>query len=167
MDLPAFYEFFVGGYFINFFNNKLDYYKKNSDFFIPKNSTATVDGIQTRNILEFGEKDVQRQLNYLKSRLQKKCKTKFEYHWTHLIEYNYGGYQSQHTHDHNEDFSIVTYLNTCKSGETIFVLNEKRGIIKKVFPERGKSIMFHSSIQHGANNCFENKRILVLGLKII
>ena len=167
MDLPAFYEFSVGNYFVNFFNRKLDSYKKDEKLFMKRGTSATVDGIQTHNMLNFCEKDVQRELNCLKSKLEKKCKSKFEYHWSHLIEYDYGGYQTAHTHDHNEDFSLIVYLNTCKSGETNFVLNEKRNIIKKVFPKKGKAIMFHSSILHGANNCFENKRVLVLGLKLI
>jgi len=167
MDLPSFYEFFVGNNFVNFFNKKLDDYKKEEKFFIQKNSSATMNGIQTRNILQFSEKEVLSELNWLKSKLQRKCKTKFEYHWAHIIEYEYGGYQLPHTHDHNEDFSVVLYLNTCKTGETIFTLNEKRNVIKKVFPEKKKAIMFHSSISHRANSSLENKRVLVFGLKLV
>jgi hypothetical protein len=166
MDLPHVYEFFVDDEFVNFFNEKLNLYKTKSNLLIPKNSSATYNGIQTHNMLTFGEKDVEYQLNIFKNKIEKKCGTNFYYHWSHLIEYENSGHQKIHKHDHNEDFSIILYLNTCEDGETIFHINQVRNITYTCLPKRGKCIMFSSTIYHGANKSFSNKRVLVLGLKL-
>jgi len=163
MDLPAFYEFFVDDQFIDFFDKKFEIYKQKF-FLIEKNSSATYNGVQTPNILNLNENDVYEILNYFKEKIEKKCGCKFKYHWVHLIEYEYGGYQLEHSHDHNEDFSIIVYLNNCDDGETYFYLNKKKNVIEKIFPRKGKSIMFLSSILHGANKTTKNKKVLVLGI---
>jgi hypothetical protein len=166
MDLPYYYEFFVDNDIIDFFNDKLDFYKSNKNFFIPENSSATINGIQTCNMLNFDDKDVEHYLNILKNKIEKKCETNLYYHWSHLIEYKNNRHQQLHKHDHNEDFSIIVYLNTCEDGETLFYINQKRNITHTCFPEKGKSIMFSSTIYHSANKTFSNKRVLVLGLKL-
>ena len=99
MDLPYYYEFFVHDRIVNFFNKKLDFYKTQSSFWIPSNSSSTIDGIQTRNMLDFDEDDVRYKLKIIKNKIEKKCKTKFDYHWAHLIEYQNGGNQLIHTHE--------------------------------------------------------------------
>ena len=51
INLPAFYEFYVDDDFVNFFNDKMKDYEKNN-YLEGKNDTATVNGKQTKNILE-------------------------------------------------------------------------------------------------------------------
>jgi hypothetical protein len=166
IDLPYYYEFFVDNGIVNFFNKKLDFYKTQSSFWMPPNSSSTINGIQTYNMLDFGEDDVRCKLQIIKNKIEKKCKTKFNYNWSHLIEYQNGGNQSIHTHDHNEDFSIILYLNNCNDGETVFHLNPRRQIKHSCFPQKGKAVMFSATIPHQANYTFSNKKLLVLGLKI-
>lgn len=166
MDLPAFYEFFVDDEFVDFFDKKLELYKQKS-YLIPKNRTKTYNGMQTRNILDLNEKDVYETLNSFKEKIEKKCGCEFKYNWCHLVEYEYGGYQSVHV-DVRVDFSIIVYLNTCDDGETHFYLKRESfnnsDIPEKVFPKKGKAIMFLSSIIHGANRTIQNKKVLVLGI---
>jgi len=168
MDLPAFYEFSVDDQFIDFFDKKLELYKQKS-FLIQKhrNRISTHNGVKTRNILHLNEKDVYETLNCFKEKIEKKCGCKFKYHRVHLVEYGHGGYQSVHV-DYNVEFSIIVYLNTCDDGETYLYLNNATSIdsniTKKVFPKKGKAIMYLSNTPHGANETIQNKKILLLGL---
>jgi len=166
MNFPYYCEFYTNNRLVNFFNKKLDFYKTQSSLWISPNSSSTINGIQTRNMLDFAEDDVKYKLKIIKTQIEKKCKIKFEYHWAHLIEYKNGGYQLIHTHDHNEDLSIILYLNDCSDGETVFHLNSKRNITHSCFPKKGKTIMFSSTVPHYANHTFSNKKLLVLGFKI-
>ena len=168
MDLPAFYEFSVDDQFIDFFDKKLELYKQKS-YLIPKhkNRIRTHNGVKTRNILHLNEKDVYETLNSFKEKIEKKCGCKFKYNRVHIIEYGYGGYQSVHV-DYNVDFSIIVYLNTCDDGETYLYLKRESSnnsnIPEKVFPKKGKAIIYLSNIAHGANKTIQNKKALLLGL---
>ena len=166
IDLPSFYEFDVDEEFVSFFEKKMEYYKE-VDFLMQKGSTATYNGHQTSNILNLNEKDVNKKLTSLRERLERKCGVKLEYHWVHLIEYEEGGNQSEHRHDHNEDYSVIVYLNSCDDGSTYFVLNKERGVVLETFPIRSRCVMFSSSILHGCHPTSSGKKILVLGLKLV
>ena len=166
IDLPSLYEFRVSRNFTSFFRKKMKYYKE-SNFLIDRGSTATINGDQTLNLLDLKDKDVNEKLFYLKKRLERKCGVKFEFYWVHMIEYESSGSQNGHKHDHNEDYSVIVYLNSCRDGATYFVLNEKRNVRTKVLPERGRGVMFHAGIKHGAYPTNDGKHILVLGLKML
>ena len=103
-------------------------------------------------------------LNFLKQKIENKCKCKFIYHWAHLIQYENDGHQELHNHDQNEDFSLIIYLNSCSDGVTEFLLNEKRKSYVRYPPEKGRCIMFLSSIYHRGLPTTQNKKVLVLGL---
>tara|TARA_B100000131_G_scaffold50840_1_gene45458 strand:+ start:44 stop:586 length:543 start_codon:yes stop_codon:yes gene_type:complete len=170
IDLPAIYLFNVDNDFIDFFSNKINYYKdisfsvNNTDVSTDTN-VSTVNGFQTANILKLDENDVIKKLNFLKQKIENKCKCNFIYHWVHLIEYEKGGFQKLHNHEKNEDFSLIIYLNSCSDGVTEFRLNEKRKSYVRYPPEKGRCIMFLSTIYHRALPTTQNKKVLVLGLK--
>ena len=161
IDLPAVCTFNVDNDFIDFFSNKINYYKEIS---FSVNDTTTVNGFQTGNILQLDENDVIQKLNFLKQKIENKCKCKFIYHWAHLIQYENDGHQELHNHDQNEDFSLIIYLNSCYDGVTEFLLNEKRKSYVRYPPEKGRCIMFLSSIYHRGLPTTQNKKVLVLGL---
>ncbi len=162
IDLPAVYLFNVDDDFVDFFDKKIKFYKEKS-FYV--DDTQTVNGFQTNNILALNENDVIMKLNLLKEKIEKKCKCKFIYHWAHLIEYENDGHQELHNHDQNEDFSLIIYLNSCSDGVTEFLLNDKRKSYVRYPPEKGRCIMFLSSIYHRGLPTTQNKKVLVLGLK--
>ena len=162
IDLPAVCTFNVDNDFIDFFSNKINYYKEIS---FSVNDTTTVNGFQTGNILQLDENDVIQKLNFLKQKIENKCKCKFIYHWAHLIQYENDGHQELHNHDQNEDFSLIIYLNSCSDGVTELLLNEKRKSYVRYPPEKGRCIMFLSSIYHRGLPTTQNKKVLVLGLK--
>ena len=161
IDLPAVCTFNVDNDIIDFFSNKINYYKEIS---FSVNDTTTVNGFQTGNILQLDENDVIQKLNFLKQKIENKCKCKFIYHWAHLIQYENDGHQELHNHDQNEDFSLIIYLNSCSDGVTEFLLNEKRKSYVRYPPEKGRCIMFLSSIYHRGLPTTQNKKVLVLGL---
>ena len=164
IDLPHFYEFSVGRNFTSFFQKKMKSYKE-SNVLVDRGTNDTNNGYQTPNLLQINEKDVNDKLFYLKKRLERKCGVKFEIHWAHMIEYEVSGSQNPHKHDHNEDYSVIVYLNSCEDGSTYFIMNEKRNVVSRILPERGHCVMFHSGIKHGAHPVSEEKQVLVLGLK--
>lgn len=165
IDLPSFYEFNIDRRFISFFEKKMEHYKKNG-FLLDIRETCTFNGHQTPNILSLNEEDVNEKLTSLRKRLEKKCGVKFEYNWVHMVRYDQDGYQEQHKHDHNEDYSVIVYLNDCDDGSTFYVLNEKRNVIMESIPKRGKCVMFPASVLHGGYPTSGEKKILVLGLRV-
>ena len=165
INLPSFREFNVNEEFVSFFESKLESYKE-SNFTIERNSSATLNGIQTKNLLFLDEEDVNEKLTTLREWLEQECGIGFEYHWAHMIEYEENGRQEEHSHDHNEDYSIIVYLNSCDDGSTYFKLNPKRNIGIEIFPKRCLSVMFSSTIPHGGHFTNGGKKILVLGIKL-
>ena len=123
INLPAFYEFYVDDDFVNFFNDKMKDYEKNN-YLEGKNDTATVNGKQTKNILELNDNETDKKLNSLIQLIENKSKCKLKYQWVHLVRYNKEGYQDMHRHDYNEDISLIIYLNTCTDGKTEFLIKE-------------------------------------------
>jgi hypothetical protein len=125
-----------------------------------------LNGIQTKNLLFLDEEDINEKLTDFKQWLEQECETEFEYHWAHMIEYEENGSQEEHSHDHNEDYSIIVYLNSCDDGSTYFKLNPTRNIGIRVFPKRCLSVMFSSTIRHGGHFTNGGKKVLVLGIKL-
>ena len=87
---------------------------------------------------------------------------KLKYFYIHMINYENGGKMNIHTHDHNEDYSFILYLNSCNDGETILHTTNE---YYKVTPERNKVLLFPSNIPHSAAYS-ESKRVLIGGLRI-
>ena len=77
----------------------------------------------------------------------------------HYIEYEKGGYQTEHIHK-PDDYSFVLYLNN-SDGDTVL----KDPINKQFSPKKGKIIVFNGKILHYAKPSFEGKRVLVGAIK--
>ena len=59
-----------------------------------------------------------------------------------MIEYDSGST----THEHQEDFSVIIYLNDCEDGNTIFILNQDRDVRVTHKPIKGQGTIFLSNI---------------------
>ena len=133
---------------------------------------CTYNGIQTKNVL--GLDDFQRDSKFqecLKKVLhnaERGLKLKLKYYWVHLIEYERGGFQMEHNHVSNEDYSSILYLNTCRGGETYFNMESQPFV--SFSPEKRKIITFPSHIDHGArktSSWFINKKVMVCGMRVL
>ena len=115
--------------------------------------TCTKHGFQTPNIVSlFDEKLLQKILpikNYYKDIFH-----------IHYINYLSGGYQDEHHHKYTEKYSFILYLKD-SDGKTYF----KDPVNKKITPQKGKLIFFNSSIPHGGERSFKNKKVLVGAVK--
>ena len=79
-----------------------------------------------------------------------------------MISYDAGGYMTRHSHEHNEDYSFILYLNTCKDGATVLHYDDCE---HHIAPERNKMLVFSSDTEHSAKFS-DSKQILVGGLKL-
>ena len=168
MLLPSFYDFNARFGEVQFFNKKLDAYLQSNSVNIWEpniEETCTVNGRQTNNLLELGDVSINSKLDDIKRRFEKQFSIGLEYVWVHYVCYNEGGRQDYHSHEHAEDLSCILYLNTCEDGNTVFQLTPKLSVSKK--PVRGKGVIFDSKTQHCAEVCTSNKKVLVLGFKLL
>ena len=144
-----------------------DRYKTNPVNMIPDaaKQTATKKGVQTHNLLNLkdfiNDGPFYRTMQRLTLITEREIDVKLQMHHIHLIEYDTGGYQTEHDHSHNEDWSIVLYLNTCNDGDTYF---PSLGI--NHFPVKNKMVIFSAYAKHGANETNSGKKILVMGFKV-
>lgn len=167
MRLPSLYQFEVDENITNFFITKLNQYKIDINYVISKNSSSTINGIQTKNILKFADMQTLEVLNDLRFTFEKTFQINLEYFWVHMIEYEHQGYQNLHDHSNNEDFSFILYLNSCDTGNTTFILNQSRDIKVVVKPIKNTGVFFLSSLHHSADITTDNKKVLVGGLRLL
>lgn len=158
------FEFLVEDEVSNYFNLLLDFVSTYPDVFKDKkNSSLSGRCFYTLNLLDY--LDTQIFYNY-SDKLRLLCKNilnlKLKYFYIHMIDYKNGGKMNVHTHNHNEDYSFILYLNSCNDGETILHTTEGE---YKVTPERNKLLLFPSNTPHSAAYS-KSKRVLVGGLKI-
>ena len=165
---------------IDFLNKKFDSYIENDQ---EQDSTDTCfsrtheGGFQTSNLLEWEDDEHQ---NFLNTEILNLIHEKFgfekeriEYKWNHMLQYGDGGSMERHNHMHNEDFVIFIYLNTCKSsGNTNFYLNHhneeslKRSKVS-VRPQKGTGVCFSALLLHEGEESYEEKRIFVVGFRLV
>ena len=142
-----------------------DKYKNNSNNTIDVSSTSTFDGIQSGNVLYLAdfEEDhkFQGALKNILEIVQHLIQIKLNYYWVHFVEYHSGGHQSIHNHAHNEDYSLILYLNTCKGGQTHF----ESGVV--CTPKKNNMLVFQATLNHGARETqsWDNKKVLVCGMR--
>jgi hypothetical protein len=142
-----------------------DKYKTNEDNTIDVKATATFKGIQSANalhLIDFQEDcKFQEALKNILEIGEHLIKTTLYYYWVHFVEYHSGGYQGIHNHVHNEDYSLILYLNTCKGGQTEF----ESGVM--CTPKKNQLVIFQSSINHRARETqsWDNKKVLVCGVR--
>lgn len=125
-------------------------------------SSLSPNCFATVNILEFPHSGIF--YNYIDT-LRLKCEEfvniNLEYTYLHLVDYSNGGIMSEHSHDHNEDYSFILYLNTCEDGATVLTLKEPY----KVQPAANKVLLFSAYIPH-MSEYSNSKKVLVGGLKV-
>ena len=143
-------------------------YKNNEMNLVDISPTSTFNGIQSQNALLLAnfQKDnkFQECLDNLIIIPESIIGEELSYHWVHFVEYYRGGYQEIHNHAHNEDYSLIIYLNTCRGGETYFDIKPPASFS----PKKNTMLLFKSDVDHGANKTsswFRNKKILVCGLR--
>ena len=143
-------------------------YKNRSMNRIGISTTSTFKGIQSSNALNlpnFQEDHLfQERLDNLLSITESIIGERLTYHWVHFVEYYRGGYQEIHNHKHNEDYSFILYLNTCRGGQTYFDIKPPVSFS----PKKNNMLLFKSDIDHGAHKTsswFRTKKILVCGLR--
>ena len=113
---------------------------------------STVNGFQTKNIIEFFDEKLLKEILFFND-FDKKT------FWIHYIEYLKNGYQKKHNHKDSEKYSFILYLND-SDGSTVF----EEPIKKSVKPTKGKLVLFSSDIIHYAEKSLNNKKILVGGI---
>jgi len=114
--------------------------------------THTVKGFQTKNILNYFNRSLLKKIIPFNKLLKK-------IFYLHYIKYQKGGYQKEHCHP-DDLYSFIVYLND-SDGFTYF----KKPINKKVFPRKGKTLVFDGKIVHYANKSLNEKQVLVGAIK--
>ena len=113
-------------------------------------NTCTENGFQTSNIIKLFDK------NLLKKILPIKEISDGIFH-IHYIKYYQGGLQKEHDHVKTEQYSFIVYLNNADDGCTVL----KDPINKKIFPQKGKVIVFDAKILHYAEKSSGGKEVIV------
>lgn len=180
INFPLLKTFEVDYSIVDFLNIKLKEYKNRypltSDFKSENSFTNKKknSGYQTSNMLFWDDIDF---INFYKNDLLKIIKShlgeriKISYYFMHILEYENGGSMDYHTHMHNEDYVLFIYLETCKTGDTVFHLNcynEEYGRRTQIElkPRKGLGAIFSSMLLHRGEYTEENKKIFVVGIRI-
>ena len=148
----------------DYFNKWLEYFMLREDLYADETySSLSDDCFATTNLLGLVKDNVfDQHLEYLKDICEAAADKRLSYHYLHMISYDAGGYMSRHSHEHNEDYSFILYLNTCKDGAT--VLHSDSGD-NYITPKSNRILVFSADIEHSAKFS-DSKRILVGGLKL-
>lgn len=127
-----------------------------------KQSSLSSNCFSTLNLLDFPHSDIfYNYIGELKTVAEEKIGKKLEFFYLHMVDYTNGGIMAEHSHNHNEDYSFILYLNTCDDGYTVLSLNKS----VKIRPEQGKMLLFSSYIPH-MSEYSDTKKVLVGGLKV-
>jgi hypothetical protein len=178
MDFPLLKTFTVDDNIVEFLNQKFDYFSSSHEMNKGEtsfNNKSIESGYQTGNLLYWEDLEYKKFLNNdlleLISKNLRLPKTNIEYFWTHILDYRDGGKMDPHKHWYNEDFVIFIYLKTCKSGQTVFYLNDycaeymERTSVE-LLPVSGCGAIFSGLVLHEGKFTEENKRIFVAGIKV-
>lgn len=127
-----------------------------------KQSSLSPSCSATLNLLDFTLPD--KFYNYTGELLKKSenvLNLPFNYHYIHMVDYTNGGIMKKHSHNHNEDYSFIMYLNDCNDGCTVLHL----GCEHRIQPRKGTVLLFSSSIPHSSEYS-KSKQVFVGGLKV-
>ena len=146
-----------------YFDKWLEYFMLREDLYGDETySSLSDDCFATTNLLGLVKDNVfDQHLEYLKDICEAAAGKRLSYHYLHMISYDAGGYMTRHSHEHNEDYSFILYLNSCKDGATI--LHEDKDY--HIIPQRNRMLVFTADSEHSAQFS-DSKRILVGGLKL-
>ena len=147
-----------------YFDKWLGYFMLREDLYGDETySSLSEDCFATTNILGLvKDKLFDEYSGYLKDICEASAKAELSYHYLHMISYDNGGYMTRHSHEHNEDYSFILYLNTCKDGATVLHDDYENHYIT---PKRNRILVFSADTEHSAKFS-DSKRILVGGLKL-
>ena len=156
-------EFLVEDEVSNYFNLLLNFVSSYPEVFKDiKQSSLNGDCFYTLNLLDYIDAKIfYNYIDKVKLLCENVLNLKLKYFYIHMIDYQNGGKMNVHTHNHNEDYSFILYLNSCTDGETILYIDN---IPHKIIPEKNKVLLFSSHIPHSAAYS-ESKRVLVGGLR--
>lgn len=104
---------------------------------------------------------VEKNCNFVKNITEKLFHKRLDFRFFHLINYTPGGSMEYHSHEHNEDYVAILYLNNCTDGETNFYLQD----IVSITPKKGQIAIFESHIKHSGSFATD-KQVAVFGFKI-
>ena len=146
-----------------YFDKWLEYFMLREDLYGDETySSLSDDCFATTNLLGLVKDNVfDQHLEYLKDISEAAAGKRLSYHYLHMISYDAGGYMTSHSHEHNEDYSFILYLNSCKDGATI--LHEDKDY--HIIPQRNRMLVFTADSEHSAQFS-DSKRILGGGLKL-
>lgn len=156
-------EYLVEDEISNYFNLLLIFVSSHPEVFKDtKKSSLSGDCFYTLNLLDcIDTKIFYNYIDKLRLLCEDNLGLKLKYFYLHMIDYENGGKMNVHTHEHNEDYSFILYLNSCNDGDTILHMNNGD---YKIIPEKNKVVLFSSNIPHSAEYS-KSKRVLVGGLR--
>lgn len=140
---------------------------QDSSLIIPSEITCTINGTQTKSVLNFIDQScIDNLFECIKKYVEQYYGNNiFSYQFfidhMHLIKYNKGGYQLGHTHHNFEDHSFIVYLNDSNATTRIY-LDRSYKEIKSV---RGNCVVFDSSLFHESTPCNDTRNVLVGSIK--
>jgi hypothetical protein len=131
-------------------NEVIEIIENNKKYFKDVSSkTCTNNGFQSQNIINIFSMELLKKIISFNNFFNK------TFH-IHYIKYRNNGSQKRHNHALTEKYSFILYLNNSDGGTVFF-----EPINKMICPEKGKLIVFDSSIEHEATPSFKEKQILV------
>ena len=156
-------EFLVEDEVSNYFDLLLNFVSKYPEVFKDrKQSSLSGNCFYTLNLLDYMDSKIfYNYIDKVKLLCEDILNLKLKYFYIHMIDYQNGGKMNIHTHNHNEDYSFILYLNSCNDGETILHIDNNQ---HEVIPEKNKVLLFSSHIPHSSAYS-EFKRVLVGGLR--
>jgi hypothetical protein len=127
-----------------------------------KQSSLSANCFSTLNLLKIlHNNNFYNYIDELKTIIELHVDKELDFFYVHMVDYANGGIMNKHSHDHNEDYSFILYLNTCDDGYTVLSLKN----CLKIKPEQGKMLVFSSNIPHSSEYS-NSKKVLVGGLKV-
>lgn len=142
---------------------KFDECIDNSKLLIDQDSTCTLNGAQTINVINFLDQSFFVEVyGFIDKYLQNYYSNQllfYQYYINHIhfIKYEKDGYQKDHKHDAFEDHSFILYLNDSNAATQIWQGNK----ILKVSSKRGIVVLFNSSLWHGSTKCDSIRKVVV------
>lgn len=78
-------------------------------------------------------------------------------------DYKSNNYNHPHVDFDEEHVTKIYYVNDC-DGDTVFFEDDKKTIIKKVSPKKGRLVIFKNKIYHSGSNPIKNKKRIIINI---
>lgn len=163
---PQILEFKLNDAVVNELNSKFNLFKDNLHL-SDTSSVYTVNGKQSLNLINLIDSSALREISenvneYIKNYYGEHLLF-YQYFidYTHFIFYEVGGYQEGHTHHACEDHSFIIYINDSNAETRIY----NKDSFTTIKSEKGKMVIFDSSLHHEASKCESIRKVVVGGVK--